>query len=81
MEHLLLLYFKDKPALIHAWHKLKLVLMNVIILGAICISILAKTETVRSFSLGLAAGIVLINLGETISKLRSVDDSNKSVNG
>ena len=81
MEHLLLLYFKDKPALIHAYHRFRPVLVNMIILCSICISILAKSETMRSFSLGLAAGIVVVNLGQNISSIRNEEDRKKSVNG
>ena len=80
MEHLLLLYFKDKPALLHAWHRLRMVLINALLLCLICTSILAKNEGIRSFSLGLAAGIVIINLGQSISSFRNADDRNKSVN-
>ena len=80
MEHLLLLYFKDKPAVLHAWHRLRMVLINVLLLGLICTSILAKRDNVRSFSLGVAAGIVMLNLGQSINTIRNVDDRDKSVN-
>jgi hypothetical protein len=71
MEHLLLIYFKDKPGLIQAYHRLKPVLANIIVLCSVCVSILARTESMRSFSLGLAAGIVMINIGQGISSLRN----------
>ena len=77
MEHLLLLYFKDKPQLLQAYYKFRLVLANVIVLGSICVGMLAKNESLKSFSLGLAAGIVLINVGQSISNLRNGDDHNK----
>ena len=81
MEHLLLLYFKDKPALLHAYHRLRTILTNLLVLGCICTGILASNGGLRSFSLGLAAGVVLINIGHSLSQLRAADDHNKQVNG
>ncbi len=81
MEHLLLLYFKDKPALQKAYYKFRLVLLNIIVLSSICTGILVKNENIRSFSLGLAAGIVLIILGQNISSIRNADGHNNHLNG
>lgn len=81
MEHLLLLYFKDRPALLQAYARFRLVLMNVVVLASICTGILVKHEGIRSFSLGLAAGIVLINLGQNISSIRNTDGHDNHHNG
>ena len=80
MEQLLLEYFKNNPALLHAYYKYKTVLMNIVLLCMLCLAILAKTEGMRSFAFGIAAGIVLISLGQSISAMRS-KDSSKSFNG
>ena len=77
MEHLLLEYFKDKPAILNSYFKYKTVLMNSVLLFMLCIAIVAKTEGMKSFSFGIAAGIVLINLGQSISNLRNKDSGNK----
>jgi hypothetical protein len=81
MEHLLLEYFKDKPAILNTYARYKTVLMNVVLVLMLCTAIVAKTDGVRSFSLGIAAGIVLINLGQSVSNLRSRESDSKSVNG
>ena len=81
MENILLEYLKDKPAILHAYYRYKVVLMNLVLLCMLCTAILAKTNGVKSFAFDIAAGIVLINLGQSISSLRSKDNSNKSVNG
>lgn len=80
MEHLLMQYFKDKPHLMQAYHKLKLILANIIVLCSICAGMLAKDGSIRSFCLGLAAGIVLINIGQSINSLRNAGDHN-NING
>ena len=77
MEHLLLEYFKDKPVILHAYYRYKVVLMNLVLLCMLCTAILAKTNGMKSFAFGIAAGIVLINFGQSISNLRSKDNSNK----
>ncbi len=53
--------------------KYRLVMMNAALLCAIVVCFLAKTESVKSLSFGLAAGIALIEFGESISRLRSGD--------
>ncbi len=81
MEHLLLEYFRDKPAIVNAYFRYKVISMNIALLCILCTAILAKTELVRSFSLGIAAGIVIITLGQSINSLRDKGSANKSVNG
>ena len=81
MEHLLLEYFKDKPVLLNAYYKYKTVVMNVVLLCMLFLAILARTEAIKSFAFGIAAGIVLINLGQSISAMRSKGSGSKSFNG
>ena len=50
--------------------KHKVVLINVLLLCAIIIAIVGKTDTTRSLSAGFAVGICIIELGEGISHLR-----------
>ncbi len=71
MEDLILLYFKDKPWVLGLWHRYKSLATNIMLLVAICVSILAQSERYRSLGLGLAAGIVLINIGQNINKVQS----------
>jgi len=77
MENILLEYLKDKPGVINAYYKYKTVLMNVLLLSMLCIAILARTEGMKSFAFGIAAGIVLINLGQSITSLRDKESHNK----
>jgi hypothetical protein len=81
MEHLLLEYFKDKPAILNSYYKYKAVIINLALLCMLCMAIIARTEAMKSLAFGIAAGIVLINLGQSITHIRSKDSSNKSVNG
>ena len=81
MEHLWLEYFKDKPAVLNAYFRYKIVLLNLGVLVMLCVAMLAKTDLVRSLSLGMVTGIVLISLGQSVHSLKSKDSSNKSVNG
>jgi len=70
MADILLYFFKDSPDLINTYFKLRPVLINALLLCAITIAMLATTEKMRSLSLGFAIGILLINIGESISRLR-----------
>ena len=70
MADILLYFFKDRPDLINTYFKLRPVLINALLLCAITIAMLATTEKMRSLSLGFAIGILLINIGESISRLR-----------
>ncbi len=86
MEDLLLYFFKDNPGVINTYYKYRLVLINVLLLATICTAILANTDKVRSLSLGLAIGIVIVNIGESISRIRSNESKklhagSESVNG
>ena len=71
MEDLVLYFFKDRPEVISNYYRYRTVAMNVLLLIAVCIGLLAGNEKIRSFSLGLAAGVLLVNTGESISRLRS----------
>jgi hypothetical protein len=51
--------------------KYRSVMMNIALLCAIVICFLVKSESVKSLAFGLAAGIALIELGESITRLRS----------
>ncbi len=86
MEDLLLYFFKDNPGVINTYNKFRPVLVNALLLVTICIAILANNDKIRSLSLGLALGIVLVNIGESISRLRSNESKkfragSESVNG
>jgi hypothetical protein len=71
MDDLLLMWLKDKPELLSIWLKYKPVVVNLVLLVCICTALLAKAEKLKSFSLGLAAGIVIINIGQAVSILQS----------
>jgi hypothetical protein len=51
--------------------KYRNVMMNAVLLCAILFAIQGKNDTVRSLSLGLASGIALVQLGESINRLKS----------
>ncbi len=53
--------------------KYRHIMMNAVLLGAIVVCFLAKSDGVRSLAFGLASGIALIELGESISRVRSND--------
>jgi hypothetical protein len=85
MEYILLTYFSDRPGMITAWHKFRPVAINATLLGLLILGLLAKTDVVRSIALGMATGIVLVNLGESINWLRSnehkkLHGGNESIN-
>ncbi len=71
MEALLLYFFRDRPEVISTYYKFRPVLINVMLLVAITIAMLANTDKVRSLALGIAIGIVIVNIGESINRLRS----------
>ena len=86
MKYLLFTYFKDKPELLNIYSRLRPVLVNVLLLVTLCMALLAKSEKIRSFSVGFATGLVLINTGESIGRLRSngnkkIQVGSESVNG
>jgi hypothetical protein len=70
MQDVLLYFFKNKPEVINTYYKYRSVMINVVLFGVIATAILAKSDLVRSLSLGMASGIVLVNIGESISRLR-----------
>ena len=71
MEALLLYFFRDKPEVISAYYKFRPVLINIMLLVAIATAMLANTDKMRSLALGIAIGIVIVNIGESINRLRS----------
>ena len=86
MEDLLLYFFKETPGVINTYYKFRPVLINALLLVTISSAILANTDKVRSLSLGVAIGIVLVNIGESISRLRGNESKklragSESVNG
>ena len=86
MEALLLYFFRERPEVISAYYKYRPVLINMILLVTLATAILSHSEKVRSLSLGLAVGVVLVNIGESVARLRGnnskkVHGSTESVNG
>ena len=86
MEDILIYIFKDKPEVVNSYFKYRSVFVNALLLATIGIAILADSDKVRSLSLGFAIGIVIINIGESISRLRSNESrklraGSESVNG
>jgi hypothetical protein len=86
MEDLLLYFFKDKPEVINNYYKYRPLTINIILLVIIGTALLAKNEMLRSLSLGMASGILLVNIGEGISRLRvsgskKLHAGSESVNG
>ena len=71
MEDLVLYFFKDRPDVISAYHRYRVVAVDLLLLVAVCIGLLAGNEKIRSFSLGLAAGVLLVKTGESIGRLRN----------
>jgi hypothetical protein len=53
--------------------KYRKVVKNAAILCAVCIAIFSKTEKIRSLSLGVAAGILLIEFAESIDRAKKTD--------
>ncbi len=71
MEDLVLYFFKDRPEVINLYYRYRPVLVNLLLLLAVCTGLLVGSDKIRSFSLGLAASILLVNTGESIGRLRS----------
>ncbi len=67
MEQLQYLYFKYRQ-----------IIINAVLFCAIIVAFLNKTETIRSLSFGLASGIALITLGESINRLIRNDTNTAS---
>ena len=56
--------------------------VNVLLLAAILTGLLATADVLRSFALGMAAGLVLINLGTgTMKRRNGLQAGNRSVKG
>ena len=53
--------------------KYRLVLKNAVLLCAVFVAIFSKTEKVRSLSLGVASGILVIELGESIDRIKKAE--------
>ena len=49
------------------------VLKNAVLLCAVFVAIFSKTEKVRSLSLGVAAGVLVIELGESIDRIKKAE--------
>ena len=71
MEDLVLYFFKERPEVIMAYYRYRPVAVNILLLAAVCTGLLAGNEKIRSLSLGLAAGILLVKTGESIVRLRN----------
>ena len=81
MEDVLLYFFKHRPEVINTYYKYRSLLINVILCVTICIAMLAKTDTARSFALGFAIGIVIVNIGEGVSRLRGNTSKKLGIGG
>ena len=86
MADILLFIFKNRPDVVSIYYKYRHIIVNFLLLCSIAVAILAASEKMRSLSLGFAAGIVMINIGESISRLRIREDKklragNSQVNG
>ena len=71
MEDLVLYFFKERPEVISAYYRYRPVAVNILLLVAVCTGLLAGSDKIRSFSLGLAAGVLLVKTGESIGRLRN----------
>lgn len=67
MEQLEFLYDKYRP-----------VTMNALLFSAVLVAFICKTEKVQSLAFGLALGIALISLGESINRLMGRDTNSIS---
>lgn len=50
--------------------KYRKVLKSAVLLCAVFVAIFSKTEKIRSLSLGVAAGVLVIDLGESVDRIR-----------
>ena len=67
---MLLFIFKDRPQVINLYYKYRHILISMLLLLSLATAMLTSNEKLRSLSLGFAIGVVLINIGESISRLR-----------
>ncbi len=86
MADILLLIFKDRPEVINFYYKYRSVLISTLLLCTLTTALLANNDKLRSLSLGFAIGIVIVNIGESVSRLRITENKklrtgNESVNG
>jgi hypothetical protein len=71
MEDLVLYFFRGRPEAIGVYLRFRPVAINIFLLAAVCTGLLAGSDKIRSFSLGLAAGVLLVKTGESIGRLRN----------
>jgi len=58
--------------------KYRQVLKNVVLLFAVFVAIFSKTERVRFLSLGVASGILVIELAESVDRIKKTETKSVS---
>jgi hypothetical protein len=71
MEDLMLYFFREKPGVMSTYYRFRHLVINAILFGVIVTALLTKNDILRSLSLGMGLGIVLVNIGDNINRLRS----------